>query len=95
MKVVTLRVPEDVLEMIDEIARKEGKEKSEVIRELLKIGLRNKLVEDALKAYRERKVSMWKAAKIAGLSLWEFIEILRERGIEIQYGIKDLEEDLS
>ena len=95
MKVVTLRVPEDVLEMIDEIARKEGKEKSEVIRELLKIGLRNKLVEDALKAYRERKVSMWKAAKIAGLSLWEFIEILRERGIEIQYGIRDLEEDLS
>ena len=95
MKVVTLRVPEDVLKMIDEIARREGKEKSEVIRELLKIGLRNKLVEDALKAYRERKVSMWKAAKIAGLSLWEFIEVLRERGIEIQYGIRDLEEDLS
>ncbi|ADB58230.1 UPF0175 family protein [Archaeoglobus profundus] len=95
MKVVTLRVPEDMLKKIDEIAKKEGIEKSEVIRELLKIELRNKLVENALKAYRERKVSMWKAAKIAGLSLWKFIEILRERGIEIQYGIRDLEEDLS
>jgi metal-responsive CopG/Arc/MetJ family transcriptional regulator len=48
MKVLTLRVPEDVLEKIDEIARREGKERSEVIRELLKIGLRDKLIEEAL-----------------------------------------------
>ena len=90
-----MRVPEDVLEKIDEIARREGKERSEVIRELLKIGLRDKLIEEALGAYREGKVSMWKAAKIAGLSLWEFVEILKDKGVEIQYGIRDLEEDLS
>jgi len=61
----------------------------------LKIGLRDKLVEDALRAYREGNVSMWKAAKIAGVSLWEFVEILKVKGIEIQYGLKELEEDLS
>jgi predicted HTH domain antitoxin len=38
---------------------------------------------------------MWKAAKIARLSLWEFVEILKDKGVEIQYGIRDLEEDLS
>ena len=95
MKVLTLRVPEDVLEKINEIAKREGKERSEVIRELLKIGLRDKLIEDALKAYKEGKISMWKAAKTAGLSLWEFIEILKEKGVEIQYGLRELEEDLS
>lgn len=61
----------------------------------MKIGLRDKLVEDALRAYREGNVSMWKAAKIAGVSLWEFVEILKVKGIEIQYGLKELEEDLS
>ena len=95
MKVLTLRIPEDVLEKINEIARRERKDRSEVIRELLKIGLRDKLIEDALKAYKERKVSMWKAATIAGLSLWEFVEILKDRNIEIQYSIRELEEDLS
>jgi len=95
MRVLTLRVPEDLLERIDEIAKREGKERSEVIRELLRIGLRDKLIEDALKAYREGKVSMWKAAKIAGLSLWEFVEILKEKGVEIQYGLRELEEDIS
>ena len=95
MRVVTVRVPNDVLEKVEEIARREGKERSEVIRELIRIGLRDKLIEDALRMYREGKVSMWKAAKIAGLSLWELIEVLKEKGVEIQYSIKDLEEDLS
>ena len=95
MKVLTLRVPEDVLEKIDEIAKREGKDRSEVIRELLRIGLRDKLIEEALRAYKEGKVSMWKAAEMAGVSLWEFVEILREKGIEIQYGLRELEEDLS
>ena len=95
MRVVTVRVPDDVLEKVDDIARREGKERSEVIRELIRIGLRDKLIEDALKMYREGKVSMWKAAKIAGLSLWELIEILKEKGVDVQYSIKDLGEDLS
>jgi len=95
MKIVTLRISNDVLEKIEEIAERERKERSEVIRELIKIGLRDKLIEDALKMYREGKVSMWRAAKMAGLSLWELIEILKERGVEIQYTIRDLEEDLS
>ena len=95
MKVVTVRVPDDVLEKIEEIAKKEGRERSEVIRELIRIGLRDKLIEEALRMYKEGKVSMWKAAKIAGLSLWELIEILKEKGIEIQYSIRDLEVDLS
>jgi predicted HTH domain antitoxin len=95
MKVITLRIPQDVLEKIDEIARRENKERSEVVREILKIGLKDKLVEDALKMYREGKVSMWKASKMAGVSLWEFIEILKDRGVEIQYRIRELEEDVS
>ena len=95
MKVITLRIPQDVLEKIDEIARRENKERSEVVREILKIGLKDKLVGDALKMYREGKVSMWKASKMAGVSLWEFIEILKDRGVEIQYRIRELEEDVS
>ncbi len=95
MRVLTLRIPEDMLKMIDEIAEREGKERSEVIRELLNIGLRDKLVEEAIKMYRDGKVSMWKAARIAGLSLWEFIEILKNKGVDIQYSIRELEEDLA
>ena len=94
MKVITLRLPQDVLEKIDEIAKRENKERSEVVREILKIGLKDKLIEDALKMYREGKVSMWKASKMAGVSLWEFIEILKDRGVEIQYRVRELEEDV-
>jgi len=94
MKVVTLRIPQDVLEKVEEIAKREDREKSEVMREIIKIGLKDKLLENAVKMYAEGKVSMWKAAKMADVSLWEFIEILKKKGIELQYGIRELEEDI-
>lgn len=91
---MSLRLPPELFGRIDEISKKEGRDRSEVIRELLRRGLQDKLVEDAVKLYSEGKVSMWRAAKIAGLSLWEFIELMKDKRIEIQYGVRELEEDI-
>jgi len=48
----------------------------------------------ALELYREGKVSLGKAAGIAGLSVREFLYELRTRGIPINYDLEELEEDL-
>lgn len=49
----------------------------------LKPGLRTEL---AVELYRERKVTLWRAAEIAGVGLEEFKEILSSRNIEISVG---------
>ncbi|MGQ9507692.1 MAG: UPF0175 family protein [Candidatus Bathycorpusculaceae bacterium] len=50
-------------------------------------------LEKALKLFRDGKVSLWKAAEIAGLSLWEIIEIIGERKISFSYTYEDFRED--
>ena len=52
------------------------------------------MLEYALKLYSEGKCTAWKAAEIAKLSLYEFIDELKKRRIPAQYTLEDLEEDL-
>ena len=48
----------------------------------------------AIELYREGKVSLGKAAEIAGITRWEMMEILTSKGVPIQYDVKDLEKDI-
>jgi len=48
----------------------------------------------AIEFYREEKISMGKAAEIAGVSKIEMMGILREKKVPLQYSEEDLEEDL-
>ncbi len=48
----------------------------------------------AIELYREGKVSLGKAAEIAGVSKWEIMEILASKNIPIQYYVEDLEKDI-
>ncbi len=48
----------------------------------------------ALELYREGRVSLGKAAEIAGLSLREFLYELRSRSIPLNYDLEELEQDL-
>ncbi len=92
-EVVTVRLPKDLRREIEELARVEGKERSEIIRELLIRALKEKKIEKAIELYSRGKVTLWRAAKIAGISLWEIIEELQNRRVEVVYGIEELEED--
>lgn len=94
MEVLSVRVPREVRKMLEELARLEGRDRAEIAREILAKGVREKRIEVAARLYREGKATLWKAAEIAGLSLWEMIAELKRRNLELQYGPRELEEDL-
>ena len=48
----------------------------------------------AIELYRERKVSLGKAAQLAGLGVREFLYELKKRGIPINYTREEAEEDI-
>jgi len=41
---------------------------------------------EAVSMYTQGKITLWKAAEIMGVSLREMIEILENKGVEIQVG---------
>jgi predicted HTH domain antitoxin len=48
-------------------------------------------LENALELYKKGQVTGSKAAKLAGISLWNFYKALNEKGVLIQYSEQDLE----
>jgi predicted HTH domain antitoxin len=78
---VSARIPEDVFKELEAFMREESLEKSASIRKLLAEGLQHWKEERALKSLEDGKISFLKAAEMAGLSVWDFADLVREKGI--------------
>ena len=94
-KHVTARVSEDLYERIERIREAEQTDRSTAIKRLLERGVGDWQVETAVRRYREGMVSLGRASEIADVSIWRFIDILDERGVEMNYDESDLEADVA
>ena len=93
-EVVSARLPKVMVKIIEEIAREEKVDKSTILNRALDHYIREWKLRKAIESYREGLITLSRAAEIAGVSIWEMIDILAERKIQPQYDIEDLEEDL-
>jgi predicted HTH domain antitoxin len=78
---------------LEEIEKEEKADRATVVRKLLAKAITEWKLERALVLYSSGKVTLWKASKIAGLSLWEMMEIVRDRKVSFQYAYEDFRED--
>ena len=77
---ISARIPKDVFQELETFMKEESLEKSASIRKLLAEGLQHWKERRALKSLEEGKVTYLKAAEIAGVSAWDFADIVREKG---------------
>lgn len=94
-KHITARVSEDLYEKIERIQEAEQTDRSTAVKRLLERGVGDWQIETAVKRYREGSVSIGRAAEIADVSIWRFMDILSERGVEMNYDESDLEADIA
>jgi len=87
-------LPRETIRKLSELADKEGKDRSALIREILERGVKEKDIDHAVELYRRGQITGWRASQLAGVSLWSFYKTLDEKGVLIQYSERDLEEDL-
>lgn len=78
---VNIRLERDLLDEINTLADAERVDRSEMARRLLSSGLSTYRMERALAEYRRGNVSAWKAASLAGVSLYEMLDRIHEAGI--------------
>lgn len=79
---VGVRISKTLEKEVERVAREEQVDKSTAIRMLLEFGIEEWRLKRALGMLREGKVSVWKAAEIAGMNLWDFTRILKKEDIE-------------
>jgi len=51
--------------------------------------------ELAIHLFQQGKLSFGKAREMAGMSVWEFLQLLGSRGIPVHYDVREYEEDLA
>lgn len=90
---VSVRIDKEDIKEIDRLSKLEKKTKSNLLREVMELGLKDKKLELALEKFRKKEASVGKAARIANMPLSQFMDVLVERNIDFHYGLKELEED--
>ncbi|MGQ9469452.1 MAG: UPF0175 family protein [Nitrososphaerales archaeon] len=91
---VTTRVEDELAKKIDEVAKREGMDRSTVIRRFLLKAVKDWLIEKSLEEYEQGKLTLWQAAKKCDLSLWEMIDEVKKRGFHAPYTLEELKEEL-
>ena len=90
---VSVRIGREELKEINRISSYKEGTKSSVLREVLRLGIKQKMLEIALERFQRNEATAAKAAKVAGISLSEFLEVMHQRGINYHYAVEDLRDD--
>ena len=90
---VSMRLPREEIKEIEYISKEEKTTKSTALKDVVRRGIRDKKLELALDKYRKEEATASKAARMAGIPLTKFLDILFEKKISIHYDVDDLRED--
>ncbi len=93
MEVISIRSTKEMTKKLEELAKIKHMERSSLVRELLDIGIQEKLKEHALDLFTKNKISVGKAAEIAEISVREMLELIKERNILLHISSEDLKKD--
>ena len=92
-KTMSARFDSELYEEILEYAKEKGIPKTRALRELTREGIKSWKLTKALSLYRDGKITVWKASRIAGIPLSKMVEIVASEKIPIHYSERDLEKD--
>ena len=84
MGVTTVRFEDEELEELRRFAKESGVGQSAFFKSALSEGVKELRIKSALEKYRVHKASLSEAAAKARLSIWEFLEEMRKRGLYLE-----------
>jgi len=78
MPTISTRVPDDLEAELEAYLESERLDRSTAVRKLLSEGLDEWRTERALERFADGEVSLAKAADLAGVSVWEFADLVED-----------------
>jgi predicted HTH domain antitoxin len=91
---VSTRLEKEEVRELEELAEREGLDRASVMKQLLRRGMREALWQEAVREYRAGRITLSRAAEVAQVSLWDLIARMPEEGLELSYGVEELDADL-
>ena len=91
---ITTRVGKETKRELERIVESEKLDRSTVVRRLLERAIKNYKLDEALERYRNREVSLGRAAEHAGVSVRKILSEAKKRDIHFDYANASLREDV-
>ena len=92
---ISVRLGKPVINELIKIEKKWHTDRSEAIRRLLVQSIKEWKIKNALENIALHKLSVGKAAKECNISLWEMLELVKEKNVDwTGYSKEDLEKDI-
>lgn len=92
-KVTTVRLPEETIEDLEDLTNKLQRERSEVMREAIQIGIGEMKLRLALELYKKGRISFGRTAELTGLSQRDLFLELKRRNVPYRYGEERFSEE--
>ena len=93
-QMVGTRLPLELVRELELIENVEQSDRSTTVRRLLSKAIRQWKLEHYVRLYGDGKLTLARAARDAGVSLWELMDYARARKVPAQYDLEDLKRDL-
>lgn len=94
MPSVSVRLPDDEKAELEAVADLLEEDRSTTIRKALRDGLEALRIRVAVERYQTGDVSLGEAARLANVTVGEWLEIARDRNLTVQLTREDLEREV-
>ena len=93
-QMVGARLPPSLVNDLETIEHVEQTDRSTTVRKLLSQAVGEWKRDYYARKYGNGEISLARAARSAGITLWEMMAYLRQRKVPSQYDVEDFEEDV-
>jgi len=93
-QMVGTRLPDTVVRDLEAIEDVEQSDRSTTVRKLLSRAIRDWKLDHYSRLYGDGRLTLARAAREAGVSLWEMMDYVKTKKIAAQYDLEDLRRDL-
>lgn len=89
LRPTTVRVPDDFLKELSKFIKEMNLDKSAYLREIMKRGFAEDKQERVLQLYQSGKLSLLEACKKLNITNWDFFDLLKKRGVNLNVSLED------
>jgi predicted HTH domain antitoxin len=94
LRQLNIRIPQKLARELEDLAQTEHIAKIDIARQLLWEGVARRKQELALRLYAGGKITKARAAEIAGVSLWEMVDLVERQGVRWDYSIEEAKAEI-
>jgi len=91
---ISFVIPKHLRKSLRELQQLTGDDQSTLLRKLVDRGVADAKMDIAVDRYVKGKSSLEQSSAIAGVSLWRFLDELRQRNVALKYSMADAEAEI-